>query len=484
MRKLFDILILLLLASPAWSATIYVGSGETYTTIPAGIAAMSAGDTLIVRDGTYSTAISAFPTGTSGSWCTIQAENDGGAIITGAFHIDSGQYTNFVGFKVSSAVNKYIYAPYVKVYRCAFQGGATCSSNCAGAVNFDLYHYQLLEDCWFYGTGGRYSVGAIDSDGAYCYNVVLRRCVIRHDGGYTANEGNPESAMVVYGGRNISLQNVIIIDSYSSNGSDPYDADFYITNHAGYPEPVGNNYLGCMVVNGIVGAIFCDYERGSTDPLEIENFLVLGGEDGLVVWPNGAAAYTFAVNGATVYGLNTTSGAVASGGNGAMTIINSAFWNHDSVASGPSVTYTNAYNPASFTGTGVTHVDPSASMLYGVRIEDGSTLKTSGSGGGQMGAQIVKRIGVSGTLYGEADYNATTEDDLWPWPNEDRIKTDMAAVSNRGFTAYSGMDGEHNTLTSYIWEYMGNQIPSTVYGSSPPESTASNISGNFSMGSQ
>jgi hypothetical protein len=56
----------------------------------------------------------------------------------------------------------------------------------------------------------------------------------------------------------------------------------------------------------------------------------------------------------------------------------------------------------------------------------------------------------------------------------------MAAYTNhsvdgsRGFAA-SGkqLNGTDNiTLTSYIWEYLGNQMPSDIYGEEPPAVTA------------
>jgi hypothetical protein len=43
--------------------------------------------------------------------------------------------------------------------------------------------------------------------------------------------------------------------------------------------------------------------------------------------------------------------------------------------------------------------------------------------------------------------------DLWPWPNEARIKTDFADYRSRGFSAGP------KTLTDYIWSYLGNASP-------------------------
>jgi hypothetical protein len=101
-----------------------------------------------------------------------------------------------------------------------------------------------------------------------------------------------------------------------------------------------------------------------------------------------------------------------------------------------------------------TALDPLANGLkYLFRAEPGSKLASGGASGGAAGAQIVKRIGTSGTLYGETGYNAPTNEDLWPWPNETRIKSDLAETNSRGFSASS------KSLTDYLWELLGNTSP-------------------------
>jgi hypothetical protein len=67
-----------------------------------------------------------------------------------------------------------------------------------------------------------------------------------------------------------------------------------------------------------------------------------------------------------------------------------------------------------------------------------------------QGANIQNRIGVSGTLFGEAGYNDTTSQALWPYPNEARIKTDFDSVR----AAFGG-----KTLTKYVLEQFGNAAP-------------------------
>jgi hypothetical protein len=101
-----------------------------------------------------------------------------------------------------------------------------------------------------------------------------------------------------------------------------------------------------------------------------------------------------------------------------------------------------------------TALDPlSNGLKYLFRSEPGSKLATGGVSGGAAGAQILKRIGTSGTLYGETGYNTPTNEDLWPWPNEARLKADLAETNSRGFSASA------KTLTDYLWEQLGNTSP-------------------------
>lgn len=479
MKKIILVILVCLLWSiNSFSATYYVdnaaandsgngsiGSPKKY--IPSGIALMSAsgGDTLIIKNGTYSGSsnnITSIPN-SSTNYNIIQAESDGGVIVTSSLAIASGQHCDFIGIKFQIAATKSIASTYTRFFRCAFNGGEVCSSNCDGAVNLAAGSYQLYEDCWFYGVGGRYTVMIYEE-----HNTVFRRCVIRHDAGYTADEGNPESPFAIYASYNVALLNCIIIDNTLTYSGD-YTTDLYVTGHPSQPSIDGCIIQGCIFLNGKSGSFYYDNDSGSTGMSFIDN--VFYDNDSGINMSNGGSALS--INRLTL-GLTTSSSVDTS--SGSVTVINSNFFNHGGANDG-SATYTNTYNPESYSGTGVTHINPVTNgLLYLPRIEAASTLKTSGSSGGQMGAQIVYKVGTDGTLYGESGYNTVTANSLWPWPNEDRIKTDMEAVSDRGFTAYSGLDGVHNSLTTYIWEYLGNEIPADIYGEEPPASTAT-ISG-------
>ena len=85
------------------------------------------------------------------------------------------------------------------------------------------------------------------------------------------------------------------------------------------------------------------------------------------------------------------------------------------------------------------------------------------------------KYGIDGTFYGDSGYNTLTANALWPYPNENRIKSDFSSVNGgaRGFCTGTSLDGSAQTLTKYIWEYLGNVIPSEIYsggGISPPTS--------------
>ena len=114
-------------------------------------------------------------------------------------------------------------------------------------------------------------------------------------------------------------------------------------------------------------------------------------------------------------------------------------------------------------------------LLYIPRIETGSTLKTAAQSGSQIGAEILYKTGISGTLYGEAGWNTITNEKLWPFPNEEVIKTEVSSFHKSAGEVYSGspeMNGARGfaadgnglyggpiTLTSYVWEYLGNPCP-------------------------
>jgi hypothetical protein len=114
-------------------------------------------------------------------------------------------------------------------------------------------------------------------------------------------------------------------------------------------------------------------------------------------------------------------------------------------------------------------------IKYITQEEPGTPVYGTASDGGNIGATILYEIGTTGTLWGDPGYDTITTTSLWPFPNEAVIKTDMAAWSvvdpntgntvqgARGFAASgNGLYGGPITLTSYIWEALGNSCPAGI----------------------
>ena len=111
-------------------------------------------------------------------------------------------------------------------------------------------------------------------------------------------------------------------------------------------------------------------------------------------------------------------------------------------------------------------------LKYITRVETGTPGSGTASDGGDRGATILYRQGTPGTLWGDTGYDTLTTIPLWPWDDEAVIKSDMASFSMvnpvaggtisgaRGFAAPgNGLYGGPITLTSYVWEQMGNACP-------------------------
>ena len=126
---------------------------------------------------------------------------------------------------------------------------------------------------------------------------------------------------------------------------------------------------------------------------------------------------------------------------------NSLFYNSGGNSLSGASSYNQFYNSGSTIGSNAITTDPG--VLYPVRVESGSTGYGTGSGGSNRGADVLNRY----------ENGILTATPLWPWPNEDRIKTDMqddfghTGDAFRGFCINSNaLDGNPMTLTRYIWE--------------------------------
>jgi hypothetical protein len=427
----------------------YIGSGVALLS-PTG------GDTLIIAAGTYSNALDAItsvPTGTLTAWNVIKAAVDGTVVITAALQLPLGNhFTQFEGLKWDSPTEKDVFGNYVKFLRCGFKGGP----NQGNAMNLGIgtnnatpgAKFILVEDSWAYGSGGRYQILVYNSD-----SVILRRVVVRHDGGWTDPGGtlNPEAGIVTYDSINVRLQDVVVIDSLT--GLVNWQAGMYnVGNTSTTQIPTNVKIQGAIVLNNQGNGIEFDgaiaYVSSSVDDAVVWEAPTQFG-DGFV--SNGAAHQV------TVNRMSAKTGAKGYAdyfaGTGVITVKNSIAYQNTTRAVLNIATVTDLVSWQNGTDFGTVLNPTTNGLKYLTRIEDGSRLTTLGEGRSQIGPRIVKRIGASCTLYGEAGFEDVTTQDLWPWPNEGRMKSDFAEVNSRGFSAGSG------SLTDYIWGYLGNASP-------------------------
>jgi hypothetical protein len=500
LKKINFIIIIFLLnlyfAASSFAATYYMSPGGSdsrsgtteataWRTFANAFWNMVAGDTLILLDGTYSESAgtgvinwespnsSQPPSGTNiFNMTVVRAKTAGNVVVDGegTYGLFIGRSTRKDGYIKIQGIRfeggGFLYnTTHVMLKECGFHsthmwGGAVLSVGAGDHSNGNTYN--LIEDCWVWG-----SDRLIASNYRADY-TIWRRVVIRGDGCNSAactGSGNPNVGITVYESHYCSLQNVIVIDRIL-DGGEPY-SDFATAEHTGGSYALGpNEWLGCISLKAPDMGYSFQADNANDQTVTMKN---------CVVW--GSTSFGFnpsCPHFSNISLENLTCGNVGndcfrvqdviSGTARNLISTNAGRYGYNSYVVTPS--YVDVYNSAAanYLEGGVTcsagcrTTNPQndgnpASIKYIPRIETGSALKGTGYNAGDYGANVVKRYGTDGTFYGDTGYNTLTSVDLWPWPNEDRIKADLSTASTRGFCA-SGQ-----TLTKYIWEYLGNTIP-------------------------
>lgn len=476
-------------------------------TIAHGIAAMAGGDTLIIGDGTYAEQIKQMPNGSPAAYTTIRAANDWGVTIDGSgfantyldgIRVGMASYVAIRGFhvKMNQAHDNnlgidVVTSDHIKIQRCSVAYSGTIGNVAAIGVG-PAADYVLVEESYVYG-GARYPFLVYQST-----HTVMRRNVSRLD---YWNGSLQAANFTNYNGDMTVWENNIAIDSDTANiaGSGLYGG-FFNENKvpdASWPgTATRETHRGNIVLN--VQAFY----SGIYD-YDISNLHTYSDD---IVWDSHGGFYGDYIHGDAPV-LNATRLTIGkirgsySGGNGqgsagtgfflgpgtggtkvTNTVTGSIFWNNPSYGIADYVTgdYNSFFaNGANYGGTFTTPAagahdltsNQAAGLKYLPRIEPGSPLATAGPGGGPVGASVLYMWGTTGTLWGEPGYDTLTNELLWPFPNEAVIKADLASYSGpgaagaRGFTTGTSKDGSPQTLTKYIWEYLGSQIPADVYGS-------------------
>jgi hypothetical protein len=101
MLNILITLLCLFICLPSYAATLTVGSGQTFTTIQAGVNAANPGDVVNVLAGTYNETVSSSRAGSAGNYITIQTSV---GAITNKFRIIH-DYVKVIGFTLNRNIN-------------------------------------------------------------------------------------------------------------------------------------------------------------------------------------------------------------------------------------------------------------------------------------------------------------------------------------------------------------------------------------------
>lgn len=445
------------------------GNGLTPATakkyISSGMALMSGqtGKVLQIANGTYSHANDAITastgSGSAGTYNTVRGESLNGVTITSNITLPlATTYLIFDKLKWSNSNEKGMEGTYLKFTNCIFKGGPANGNTAkvivgTNNVAANSTHHILFEDCLIYGSGGRYGFIAYQST-----QVVCRRVVFRIDGGWDSQGGgNPEAACIFYNSNNSSFQNCIVIDSNPSSTGNWQSAFYCVYNSASSGTNDLNSWRGCIALNN-KNSNFPDgaslrYDIGGSGSITnqtVTDFVGIDSYWGINVSYQGSVGVS--VNRYTLLQTTREAGYGLGGSSaGTKTITNGIIkgFNTDDVSNvTPTYLCTNN-NGASFTGTGIVTYDPQTNGLSQCnKIDVGSALKTAGNSD-QLGAEITKQWGTSGTVQGETGWDTITSTDLFPLPNESVWKT---CLQEGGITR--GFAGTAGTLSEYVTNYI------------------------------
>ena len=486
------------------------GSGTSvnpWATLSKAFNSMLGGDILIVKDGVYSgwencVVTSSYPPkGSAGNYTIVRAENDGAVLFDGegSFNMFSvtpstvaDYYWQFEGLLWANNPGTNVgvlNSRYIKFLRCgAYNAGIGNNVNFSAGGGSE---FILFENCYAFGSG-RYKFLSYMAS-----KIIFRQCVGRMDWCNAIND--PIGIFAIYSCDDVEVQNCIAIDSDTSAY---WSGD--TQNIGGFGLPSTNQDTNRVTIDSCIslnlalgGSWITGSEYGRCNDIIIKNS---------VYWDctqkSGQSIYQFRGFGDEVenctFGVAThdyycfeSYNAIGMVNN--TSIKNSIIYNYvgnpglfyDIESEGYNCLYANYNNYAVNTAQGAyttLTINPvwnvssnsNGALKYIVKIESGSSLSLQGEGSVDIGANVTTFVGVSGTQWGDTDYNIETGVSMWPFPNEDLIRSKMKVYTGGGVSGDRGFCADGQTLTKYIWGYLGNPIPFLV----PP----TGLSAVFSLG--
>lgn len=439
--------------------------GNPYATIQRAIQAITAGGTVIVKDGTYtgesqwiSSRRVTIPSGSAGNWTTIRAENRFGvrinypspATLYGDAPINLGNTTSYIwvdGFIVNATytastgdgndtVNFQDEGVRNRITRWASRK-VSCDAYGGHLSTGTRDSYSVIADGFMFGSiryGLQMGSGGLDLQVG---KAVVQRCVAYSPFGPVAQ---PTGTYSIYGSNNGAwtlARDVLWANCYeidSPNLPTQTNPDGYKWASFIHPKSVRNiRHIGCGVING--GAEVAGYRTSSVSTssdqfASYRDCFVAGFGNG-----SNAVATGFSVGSGTIDITNCTVSGVPGG----------AF-------------------PSSGAWTG------SANLTSGI---NNPVTRVAGNGAEQRYAVGFLKE------YDEAGYDVIDASlKLWPWPYESiasslfgetitRVPQDQPVGTSQSTNPFAGtsIGGQPQTFTRRVWESMGVQIPdlSTVY---------------------
>src|SRR3989344_963005 len=476
--------------SPTGSDTNAGTSAAPWKTFSKAFTTMQGSDILILKNGTYTQSTTGLinddaggfseipPAGTVANPTIVKSENDfqatlDGQNITQPVLIYTRGNMQFEGLRFKDGpgaiAQLYRNAKYITIKRSSFTQSVVTQGNYTnvgiGGTTTDNNNnaYILLEDIWISGAG-RYMFNVFNSS-----HVTVRRAVVRRYGNNTPNPGNPQSGFTIYNTNDSVFENIVAIDG-SEYTSDTDRRGIYMVGNSGiFPNTTTNNnkILGCVALNNDVASQFAiGGSSGGTGNL-IQNCVFWGSSNfattGTITSVNGAGFTGNTISNVTMgvgnYGWGNFNSANTTIKNVIFQGIGTAGANNQGTVN---LSYAGRFNTPSFGATctlGCITTNPS--LLYLTRIESTSPYKGAGEAGADIGANILYKYGTDGSRVGDAGVETLTTNNIWPWPYEAQIKSDICGVATA-----SGLCATTKTLTAYIWEYLGNTCPVSVCGGS------------------
>ena len=465
---------------------ILESSNQEYETIQSAVDSATPGDTVLVFEGEYA-GFKVNSSGTISQPITIRAEGDSvtidgsgrvGIDISGQSHIGiDGFFVRNCGEVACISVTGQNEEQLNDGISFSNMGvmGSVVSSQYRSAWRLDYTVNAVLEDIWGFGSGA--SILHISNSD----KLVLRRAVLRWDNGGGSDYYKP--SLKISNVINSYFENILLLD-----GGDQSKTGFLLTgfDSSGRFESTGfertnfesisiesasvestetsrfsasknNQFKGLIALNNAGVGFFV--EAGSSEEGNLfENVISWGNNTGIA--SNDQSNHTL-MNHLTI-GNNRSSATwfnpYANVNNNKLS--NSGVYNNDGTGINGNLSY-DYNNVFGNKGGDYYYNDPAEhdisiepKIRYITRTELDSPNKGIASDGLDIGATVVNRY----------ENGVLTEQPLWPWVNESRIKRDIcdaAALSNLERTGSNSAVwcSTEKSLSQYVWEAQGSPCP-------------------------